>query len=479
MRLLSAVAVMALGTCAFADRMNKCAMIPKSGRRKRTQPKQIQRGTAAPLAIDFLQSERAQLMTVFADGKTSTQLISDNLQMLGKFGEVTGEQLIGQVFRQNKESIKQTIKTLAATVKADMGEEMFALYRDNSQRFAKLVRDVTANKPIIEKLEAQLYAVDDIRAVAMKYMDESSEVYKQFLDAHLEQFLPILKSLTDEMTKFHDSMVKDLSAVFQSNKRKSGYRQLVNELPRVYQFFNDNIDFIEMQNVDKDLAEGVAQEILKTLAEQSGDKAVVDMIQRNMKFVKTLMMDRAQKQQEQKVVEKVMGKNKELKKNVANEAEFNRLVEEAKAEGKQMTNEMKAKMWDQAKQNVQKKQKEQIGDQSETYDKTKHNVKKGLTRYEHLSALMGLMPDELEQSIAEMVKESCPELDLIQVDTAEMKAIIEEQPENFIDQLIRELHDVCDMFGLIDESKVVTKVINGVEVQIYAADWAQGEKKQW
>merc|ERR1711881_345183 len=324
-----------------------------------------------------------------------------------------------------------------------------------------------------------LYVVDDIRTVALKYLDEASDVYKQFLDAHLEQFVPVLKSITDEMTKFHDSMVKDLSAVFQSNKRKSGYRQLVNELPRVYQFFNDNIDFIEMQNVDKDLAEGVAQEILKTLAEQSGDKAVVDMIQRNMKFVKTLMMDRAQKQQEQKVVEKVMGKNKELKKNVANEAEFNRLVEEAKAEGKQMTNEMKAKMWDQAKQNVQKKQKEQIGDQSETYDKTKHNVKKGLTRYEHLSALMGLMPDELEQSIAEMVKESCPELDLIQVDTAEMKAIIEEQPENFIDQLIRELHDVCDMFGLIDSSKVFTKEINGVEVQIYAADWAQGEKKQW
>jgi len=92
---------------------------------------------------------------------------------------------------------------------------------------------------------------------------------------------------------------------------------------------------------------------------------------------------------------------------------------------------------------------------------------------------MGLMPDELEQSIAQMVKESCPELDLIQVDTPEMKQIIEEQPENFIDQLIRELHDVCDMFGLIDDSKVITKVINGVEVQIYADDWFQGEKKQW
>merc|ERR1712050_809308 len=108
-----------------------------------------------------------------------------------------------------------------------------------------------------------------------------------------------------------------------------------------------------------------------------------------------------------------------------------------------------------------KKQQDQIADQTEVYDKTKHEVKQGLTRYEHLSAIMSLMPDELEQSIAQMVKESCPELDLIQVDTPEMKQIIEEQPENFIDQLIRELHGVCDMFGLIDDSKVITKVING------------------
>merc|ERR1711993_86257 len=131
----------------------------------------------------------------------------------------------------------------------------------------------------------------------------------------------------------------------------------------------------------------------------------------------------------------------------------------------------KQNIWNVAVENVKQMAKEELGNQQENKDNTKHKPKKGLTRYEHLSSLMGLMPDELEQSIAEMVKESCPELDLIQVDTPEMKAIIEEQPENFIDQLIRELHDVCDMFGLIDESKVVTKVINGVEVQIYADDW--------
>merc|ERR1711879_625952 len=158
------------------------------------------------------------------------------------------------------------------------------------------------------------------------------------------------------------------------------------------------------------------------------------------------MGGRAEKQQQDKVVEKVMGKNKQLKENVANQAEFDRLVAEAKQAGEEITNEMKGKLWDQAKQNMKKKQREQIGDQTEVYDKT---------------------------------KESCPELDLIQVDTPEMKQIIEEQPENFIDQLIRELHDVCDMFGLIDDSKVITKTINGVEVQIYADDWFQGEKKQW
>ena len=62
------------------------------------------------------------------------------------------------------------------------------------------------------------------------------------------------------------------------------------------------------------------------------------------------------------------------------------------------------RIWDQAKQNMKKKQQDQIADQTEVYDKTKHEVKQGLTRYEHLSAIMSLMPDELEQSIAQMVK---------------------------------------------------------------------------
>merc|ERR1712223_846346 len=452
MRLFSTLAVIAIaGQETFADKMNKCAMIPKAGRRRSGETRNINKGTAAPLAISFIQENRETLLNVFADMPAPTSdLISSKMQTVARFADVTGEQLMGQVFRQTKQVIKDTIKEASADVKAVYGEQFYGVYRDNSQRFGKLVRDVVYNKNIIEKLDAELYVIDDIMEVAMKYQDEASDVYKQFLDAHLEEFIPLLKAMTESMTKMHNKITKDVFATLQSKKRRESYRQMVHDLPKVYQFFNDNIDFIEMQNVDKELGASVTAEILKEIG-AAQDKNVANMISRNQKFIKTLIMSRAEKQQQDKVVEKVMGKNKELKENVANQAE----------------------------QNMKKKQQDQIADQTEVYDKTKHEVKQGLTRYEHLSAIMSLMPDELEQSIAQMVKESCPELDLIQVDTPEMKQIIEEQPENFIDQLIRELHDVCDMFGLIDDSKVVTKVINGVEVQIYADDWFKGEKKQW
>merc|ERR1739847_195230 len=136
---------------------------------------------------------------------------------------------------------------------------------------------------------------------------------------------------------------------------------------------------------------------------------------------------------------------------------------------------MEKQIWEQAKQNVKNMQEEQIGNQVGE----KHEAKVGKTRYEHIAAIMGLMPDELAQSISAMVQESCPELDLIAIDTPEMKKTVEEQDPKFLQQLIQELHDVCDMFGLIDSSKVTTKNINGVEVRIYEADWDQSEKVQW
>merc|ERR1712050_685452 len=199
--------------------------------------------------------------------------ISSKMQTVARFADVTGEQLMGQVFRQTKQVIKDTIKEASADVKAVYGEE----------------------------------------------------------------FIPLLKAMTESMTKLHNRIVKDVFATLQSKKRRESYRQMVHDLPKVYQFFNDNIDFIEMQNVDKELGASVTAEILKEIG-AAQDKNVANMISRNQKFIKTLIMSRAEKQQQDKVVEKVMGKNKELKENVANQAEFDRLVAEAKKAGEEITN---------------------------------------------------------------------------------------------------------------------------------------------
>jgi len=353
--------------------------------------------------------------------------------------------------------------------------EIASLYRDNTQRVVKVIRDVVYEPTMVRKLMLDEDITEDIYAAANRFPDEETKVYLHFLDTHLESFYPMIKFARDDFAKAHGQIKSAVSEVLESEKQKQAYRQLTNELPLVYQFFNDNIDFIEMQNVDKDLGEAIAGDILYTLAQESGDKQIASMINRNMKFVKTLMTARALEQQKQKVVKKVMGKNKELKAALANEEEFNRLVKEAEAEGQELTKEMEKQIWEQAKQNVKQMQEEQLGNQVDE----KHEAKVGKSRYEHIAGIMGLMPDELAQSISAMVQESCPELDLIQIETESMKKIVEEQDPKFLDQLIRELHDVCDMFGLIDSSKMVTKNINGVEVQIYDADWEKGQKVQW
>jgi len=485
MKLVFALATMALCGTATAKKpsLGKCAQIPKGGKRRYSPPRTIERGDNQPAAIEFLTDHRAHLMGLFAHGERKTgevgEAVHHNMALLGKFADATEEQFLGQIFRAAKQQFNQITLGAQDVVKSKYGEDTYLMYRDNTQRIAKVLRDVTFNHEVLEKLESGEYAIDMIREAAMKYPDDASEVYKNFLDNHLEHLLQPIKDFIPEMNRIHREVKKQVMKVLENEKQKTSYRQLVNELPLVYQFFNDNIDYIEMQNVDKDLAEAISADIFLTLAQASGDKQIASMINRNIKFIKKLMTQRAMRQQEDKVLEKVMGKNKELKAAVANEAEFERLVKEAEEAGKEMTKEMKNKIWEEAKKNVQKKQKEQIGNQSENLDKTKHKPKQGLTRYEHVKAIMNLMPDELEQSIAEMVKQSCPELDLTRIEEADMKKTLEEQPETFIDQLIKELHDVCDMFGLIDETKVIKQVINGVEVEIYAADWMNGEKKQW
>jgi len=484
MKLVTSLAIMACCGGAMAKRsLNKCAQIPKGGKRRYSPPRTIERGDNQPAAIEFLTDYRSDLMGMFAHGQREKgvlgEIVGDNMALLGRFADATQDQYLGQIFRAAKQQFNQITIAGQDTVKSKYGEEMYQIYRDNTQRIAKVIRDVTYNQEIIAQLESGEYSIDMIREAGLRFPDDASEVYKAFMDNHLETLIQTVKDVLPEMKRINREIKKQVMKLLENEKQKTTYRQLINELPLVYQFFNDNIDYIEMQNLDKDLAEAVSGDILHTLAQQSGDKQIASMINRNLKFIKALMTQRAIRQQEDKVLEKVMGKNKELKAAVANEAEFQRLVKEAEEAGKEISKEMEKEIWQQAKKNVQQKQKEQIGNQSENLDKTKHKPKKGLTRYEHVAAIMNLMPDELEQSIAEMVLESCPELDLTKIETAEMKKTLEEQPEAFVDQLIKELHDVCDMFGLIDETKVIKQVINGVEVEIYAADWMNGEKKQW
>ena len=431
MKLVTTLAVMACCGTAMAKRsLSKCAQIPKGGKRRYSPPRTIERGDNQPAAIEFLTDYRSDLMAMFAHGKRDVGVIGEtvgtNMALLGRFADATQDQYLGQIFRAAKQQFNQITISGQDLVKSKYGEDMYKVYRDNTQRIAKVLRDVTYNQDVMAQLESGEYAIDMIREAALRFPDDASEVYKAFMDNHLETLIQTVKDVLPEMNRIHREIKKQVMKLLENEKQKTTYRQLINELPLVYQFFNDNIDYIEMQNLDKDLAEAVSGDILHTLAQESGDKQIASMINRNLKFIKALMTQRAMRQQEDKVLEKVMGKNKELKAAVANEAEFERLVKEAEAEGKAISKEMEKKIWEQARKNVQQKQKEQIGNQSENLDKTKHKPKQGLTRYEHISAIMNLMPDELEQSIAAMVQQSCPELDLTQIETAEMKKTLED-----------------------------------------------------
>merc|ERR1712184_91286 len=105
------------------------------------------------------------------------------------------------------------------------------------------------------------------------------------------------------------------------------------------------------------------------------DPQIESMINRNAKFIKKLMTQRAEKQMEEKAVAKVMEKNAELKAAADNEAEFNKIVAERKKAGEQITKEMEAQIWNQ----LSKKD-------------AKSKPKSGMTRYQHLSAIVSLLP---------------------------------------------------------------------------------------
>merc|ERR1712110_950876 len=256
-----------------------------------------------------------------------------------------------------------------------------------------------------------------------------------------------------KLREIHDKTVGYISKLLKDEKTKSGYRQLVGELPQVYQFFNDNIDYIELSNVDKDLEEALGRDIMLKLAEESGNPQVESMIKRHTKFIKKIMKDRATQQQKEKAVKSVTDKNKELKENADNQAEFEKILKEKKDAGEKITAEMKQNIWADIIKDEKAKAKEELSNQQKQGQK---GSKPSMSRYEHIIAIMSLMPDDLKETIADMVQASCPELDLIQ-----------------------ELHDVCDMFGLIDPTKITTVNINGVDVDFYAHDWYNGDKVEW
>merc|ERR1712045_294705 len=349
-----------------------CKQIPKGGKRRYQPPRTIEQGNNNPAAIDFLLSSRSDLMALFAQGEriNLSDEVSQGMPVLGKFAAVTQDQYLGQIFMAANEQFKKMTLDGQEIAKQKF-PDVASLYGDNTQRVVKVIRDVVYEPTMVRKLMLDEDITEDIYAAANRFPDEETKVYLHFLDTHLESFYPMIKFARDDFAKAHGQIKSAVAEVLESEKRKQAYRQLTNELPLVYQFFNDNIDFIEMQNVDKDLGDAIAGDILYTLAQESGDKQIASMINRNMKFVKTLMTARALEQQKQKVVKKVMGKNKELKAALANE--------------------MEKQIWEQAKQNVKQMQEEQLGNQVDE----KHEAKVGKTRYEHIAAIMGLMPDEL------------------------------------------------------------------------------------
>ena len=479
------ISLLAGVTLAGKSDFDKCHKLPKGGSRRYTTPRTIERGNNQPEAINFLIDNRATLLEMFRRGNKENNvlnnLILNNMHKLSTFSYAVDDIYMGQVFREGKQRFVNMVEE-GQKIASKESTEFGQLWRDNTQRLTKTLRDVTYNNAILQKVGMDTDFMMDLQKYAEDDTSEGSQVYRQFINTHGRSFISYIKQNYSDLVKIQQHIQNNLFTVLKDEKLKSGYRQLVNELPLVYQFFNDNIDYIMMANMENSLDEAVAKDIMMEIA-KGQDPQIESMINRNAKFIKKLMTQRAEKQMEEKAVAKVMEKNAELKAAAENEAEFNRIVAERKKAGQQITKEMEAEIWNQVKSKNKAAQEEQIGNQLSKKD-AKSKPKKGMTRYQHLSAIVSLLPDELLETCADMVMASCPELDLMQIETLQMKAIVEEQPTNFLDQLIQELHDVCEMFGLIDETKIntiMTKNIDGeeIEVDIYADDWMHGEKVQW
>lgn len=462
----------------------KCAQIPKGRTRRYATPKTIESGENNPAAVSFIIDNRATLMSLFKPGKDDLiqDKLIDGMWYLDTFAGAMDDYVMGQYFQVAKQHINDMVREGTDIAKAKFGEEFGALYRDNTQRSARVLKDLVMNKSIMMKLEAgDMTYIDDLIAVSERDITEGAKVYNHFVSTYAEDFHPMTTAALPMISKIRSVLDQYITVVMVNEKAKGKYRQIVNEIPLIYQFFNDNIDFIEISNEDKSLTDAVATDILMTLAEQEGNTQIESMINRNMKFIKKIMADRALQQQKDKAVRKVMEKNKELMEAAWSEEEFNRIVEERGLERGDLTTDMRAQIWNEVKVNMAKWQSEQIDVNMEMSDHEKKMIagKKQMNNYQRCMGIVGLMPDELLESVAEMVQESCPELNLMSLETADMKVIFEQQDVKFINQLMEELHMVCEMFGLIAEDKVMTKNVGGVEVQFYAEDYTSGPKVEW
>jgi len=465
------------GAMLASGKMNQCAKTPKGGIRRYQPPRTIERGDNNPATIEFLLDNRVDMLNIFAAGVNPEleQDISSNMAKLNTFQHAVGDQFMGQIFRVTRQIIVNMVAEGEFTVHKALGEKVAKDFRDNSQRVTRALRDIMYSQDILIKLANDEDFSEDLKAINSKDISEGTKVQEAFYNTHLPAFIPVFKLFTTKFIDLHKDLTLQLSKIISDEKQKSSYRRVINELPQVYQFINDNIDYVMMNNVDKDLEEAVASDILRVMAEQSGNSQIVSMLHRHGKFIKKVMVERSMQQQKEKAIAKVTEKNAELKQAADNEEEFNRLLEEAKKAGEEITDAMRKQIWNQVIANQKDLQKEEISNQQKAGKKGQ-----SLSKYQHMVALMNLMPDELKETLAKMVQDSCPELDLLTIETAEMEKVVSEQPDNFIDQLIQELHDVCDMFGLIDADKVTTyTAADGTEIEFYAADWHQGKKVEW
>jgi len=471
------LALTAFAACASAL-VDKCHKIPIGGPKRYTSPRTIANGNNQPAAISFLITKRGELMEVLSAGQKSNLngLIFNRMMTMSTFADATEDPYMGQVFTGLRREFRDLVGD-GEVAAQEKGEEYAGLFRDNTQRLQTVLRDIAFNTFLMDKIAANTDFTIPLKEYAEANAAELGEVYVNFVGAHIERFVPWIKAQYSELDAIRTKGAKKLEKIFIDEKMKAKYRQMINELPLVYQFFNDNIDFIEINNVDKSLQDAIAHDILMVIADEAQDEQVKSMINRHKKFIKKLMTHRATQQQKEKAVAKVMEQNKALREAAYDEEEFNRLKQVAMKEGKQLTKELEKQIWDEVKAEAKSKQKVEKFNQME--NKKPAKKQQPLGRYEHMVGILSLMPDELLNTIAAMVKESCPELNLITIDTEEMKQVFEDQPVNFIDQLLGELHDVCDMFGLIDETKIVKVMSGGVEIEMYAADWMKGEKVQW